>query len=199
MGKNEFYSGRVSQFCCTLDSQYWRASPAGLQASAPICSVKHRQRRYPLDRLPVSLKEEANMHSTIDRNPAGTALSSSLGLRAFAVATLLLAGVAAAARGGLSEAQARYQLDRAACMSGQSHQDNATCLKEAGAALQEAKSGRTSAGQSSYEQNQLIRCEHLSGGDRDDCLRRMRGEGTVSGSVESGGIYRELRTTVPAK
>ena len=30
-------------------------------------------------------------------------------------------------------------------------------------------------------------------------LRRMHGEGTVSGSVESGGIYRELRTTVPAQ
>jgi len=27
----------------------------------------------------------------------------------------------------------------------------------------------------------------------------MNGEGTISGSVESGGFYRELRTPVPAK
>jgi hypothetical protein len=112
---------------------------------------------------------------------------------------MLVAGMAAAAGGNLSEAQARYQQDRAACMSGQSHQDRATCLREAGAALQEAKRARIGDGQGSYEQNQRNRCDRLQAGDRDDCLRRMRGEGTVSGSVESGGIYRELRTTVPSQ
>lgn len=112
---------------------------------------------------------------------------------------MLVAGMAAAAGGNMSEAQARYQQDRAACTSGQSYQDRATCLREAGAALQEAKRGRIGDGQTSYEQNRLIRCDRLPAGDREDCLRRMRGEGTVSGSVEGGGIYRELRTTVPAK
>jgi hypothetical protein len=112
---------------------------------------------------------------------------------------MLVAGMAAAAGGSLAQAQARYQQDRAACISGQSHQDRATCLREAGAALQEAKRGRLGDSQSSYEQNQLVRCDGLPAGDRADCLRRMRGEGTVSGSVESGGIYRELRTTVPAQ
>ena len=112
---------------------------------------------------------------------------------------MLVAGMAAAAGGNLSEIQARYQQDRAACMSGQSHQDRATCLREAGAALQAAKRGRSGDGQGQYEQNRLIRCERLPAGDREDCVRRMRGEGTVSGSVESGGIYRELRTTVPAQ
>jgi hypothetical protein len=123
----------------------------------------------------------------------------SLGLWACAVGAMLVAGIAAAAGGNLSEAQARYQQDRAACISGQSYQDRTTCLREAGAALQEAKRGRIGDGQSSYEQNRLIRCDRLSAGDREDCLRRMHGEGTVSGNVESGGIYRELRTTVPAQ
>ncbi len=141
------------------------------------------------------------MQSIIDRNPARTAqkIIPSLGLWACAVGAVLVAGMAAAAGGNLSEAQARYQQDRAACISGQSYQDRATCLREAGAALQEAKRGRIGDGQSSYEQNQLIRCDRLAAGDREDCLRRMHGEGTVSGSVESGGIYRELRTTVPAQ
>jgi hypothetical protein len=109
---------------------------------------------------------------------------------------MLAAGMAAAAGGDLAEAQSRYRQDRATCISGQSYQDRATCLKEAGAALQEAKRGRLGDDQSSaYEQNRLLRCDRHTGGDREDCLRRMRGEGTVSGSVEGGGVYRELRTT----
>jgi hypothetical protein len=137
--------------------------------------------------------------STMDRNPAGAGPISFLGLLACAVGALLLAGMAAAAGGNPSEAQARYQQDRAACMSVQSKEDRATCLREAGAALQEAKRGQIGGGQTSYEQNQLLRCDRLTAGEREDCLRRMRGEGTVSGSVEGGGIYRELRTTVPAQ
>jgi hypothetical protein len=112
---------------------------------------------------------------------------------------MLVAGMAAAADAKLSDAQARYEQDRAACISGQSYQDRATCLREAGAALQAAKRGRIGDDQSSYEQNRLMRCDRLPAGDRDDCLRRMHGEGSVSGSVEGGGIYRELRTTVPAQ
>lgn len=141
------------------------------------------------------------MTSAIDRNPAGAGLQriSFLGLSAAAVGAVLFAGLAAAAGGSLSDAQARYQQDRAACLSGQSYQDRATCLREAGAALQEAKRGRAGDSDSAYEQNRLIRCDGLPAGDREDCLRRMRGEGTVSGSVESGGIYRELRTMVPVQ
>ena len=112
---------------------------------------------------------------------------------------MLVTGMAAAAGGNLPEAEARYQQDRAACLSGQSYQDRQTCLREAGAARQEAKRGHLGDGQSSYEQNRVIRCERLTAGDREDCLRRMHGEGTASGSVEGGGIYRELRTTVPAR
>jgi hypothetical protein len=143
--------------------------------------------------------EDAIVKSTMDRNPAGAGPISHLGLSACAVAALLLAGVAAAADVNPSEAQARYQQDRAACTSGQSQQDRATCLREAGAALQESARGQSGGGQSAYEQNQLLRCDRLTADEREDCLRRMRGEGTVSGSVEGGGIYRELRTTVPAQ
>lgn len=121
------------------------------------------------------------------------------GLSACAIGAILVAGMAAAAGGNLAEAQARYRQDRAACTSGQSQQDRATCLREAGAALEAAKRGRLDDDQSVYEKNPLIRCERLPTQEREDCLRRMRGEGTVSGSVESGGVYRELRTTVPAE
>ena len=104
-----------------------------------------------------------------------------------------------AATADMSEAQARYKQERAKCMSGQSQQDRATCLQEADAALKEAKRRKLADGTAQYEQNQLKRCELHQGEDREYCLRMMRGEGTTSGSVEGGGIYRELRITVPAK
>lgn len=99
-----------------------------------------------------------------------------------------------------SEAQARYQQERAACLSGQTSQDQATCLKEAGAALAEARRGSLSEGQSRVErrQNRTDRCKVLTGDERTDCLARMRGEGTTEGSVSGGGILREKVTIVPA-
>ncbi|MGP1676811.1 MAG: hypothetical protein ACTS6J_06590 [Burkholderiales bacterium] len=141
------------------------------------------------------------MEFTIDRDTAGPVqrMIPALVLSSFAVGTFLVAAMAAAAGGDLAQAQARYKQDRAACISGQSYQDRATCLREAGAALQEAKRGRLGDDQSTYEKNRLMRCDRLPAGEREDCLRRMHGEGTVRGSVESGGTFRELRTTVPAQ
>jgi hypothetical protein len=107
----------------------------------------------------------------------------------------------------ITDAQARYERDRAACSSGQSSQDRATSVREAAAARDEARheirreprnaTARATGGdQARFEQNRMLRCEPLPQGQREDCIRRMRGEGTVSGSVEGGGIYRELRSTV---
>ena len=110
---------------------------------------------------------------------------------------LLAASAVAAAAGSQSDAQARYRSDRAACMSGETSQDRATCLREAGAALREAMRGglaETDGGQ--YEQNRLVRCDPLPTEDRHDCVRRMHGEGTTTGSIDGGGIYRELVTPV---
>ena len=42
--------------------------------------------------------------------------------------------------------------------------------------------------------NKFARCDyHKDPNDREYCIRRMKGEGTVSGSVEGGGVMRELR------
>ncbi len=86
--------------------------------------------------------------------------------------------------------QQAYQRERAACLSGQSHQDRATCLKEAGAALAEARrGGLTAAGP-----NATQRCDALQGDEYTACVARMSGAGVVKGSVEGGGVYRELTT-----
>ena len=114
------------------------------------------------------------------------------------IAALVSPLVAAADRNTLADAQERYQEERARCMSAQLDEDRAACLKEAGAARQAARRGELEDNPGIYETNRLARCVYLPKGDREDCERRMRGEGTTSGSVEGGGIYRELRTQVPA-
>ena len=73
-------------------------------------------------------------------------------------------------------------------------------LREAGAAKQEARQGilARSDNPAEFEHNRLARCDKHQGEDRDYCIRRMNGEGSVSGSVEGGGLLRELRVQVPA-
>ena len=108
---------------------------------------------------------------------------------------LLGATVALAAdRIDVSAAQAAYQRDLAACNSGQTNQDRPSCLREAGAALQEAGRSRPDGKPDQFEENRLLRCDSQPAEDRQDCVRRMNGEGTTSGSVDGGGIIRELVT-----
>ena len=111
------------------------------------------------------------------------------------------AGAALAAPAGAASAQQVYQADRAACNAGRSNEDRATCLREAGAALQEARQGHlngTAEDQATLQRNRLARCDRHQGAERDDCVRMMQGDGTSSGSVARGGILRELTTVVPA-
>lgn len=120
--------------------------------------------------------------------------------RMAAVALIFAAGsmasLTASAAGASADANARYQAERAICNSGQSNQDRATCLKEAGAALAESKRGRLDEGKGSYQQNAMTRCNALPGDERDACQRRIDGEGTTTGSVAAGGVLREIVTPV---
>jgi len=112
----------------------------------------------------------------------------------FAAGALLISTAPVAAE--RSGAEAAYQRERAACNSGQTGQDRATCLREAGAARVEARRGGLDEGQGQLERNRLLRCDSQPPQDRQDCVRRMNGEGVTSGSVQGGGILRELVTPV---
>jgi len=99
-----------------------------------------------------------------------------------------------------TEAQARYSQERAYCMSGRSQQDQATCMKEAGAALQENRRGNLSTiDRGQINQNTETRCEVLKGDDKAACRARMEGMGTTEGSVAGGGILREITITKPGQ
>ena len=124
------------------------------------------------------------------------ALTSRCRSRWVAAVLLSLSTSAMAATGAASsEIEARYSQDRAKCLSGMSNQDRATCLKEAGAARVAARQGQLEDAGESKQRNAKLRCNALTGDDAKDCRSRMDGNGTVSGSVEAGGLLRETVTT----
>ncbi|WP_299451818.1 hypothetical protein [uncultured Pigmentiphaga sp.] len=113
-------------------------------------------------------------------------------------AAVLGALVFSAAQAAMSP-EAAYREEVARCNSGKTGQDRATCLREAGAALQEARRGRLrDEDPSIYEKNRILRCNALPEADRPACIARAEGRGTVTGSVEGGGLLREYREVVPA-
>src|SRR5690606_11735055 len=116
-------------------------------------------------------------------------MSPRLGLATLAAAgTLLVIGTAVAA----DAAQEAYQAQRAICEAGTSGQDRATCLREAGAALQEARRGRLTRGVSEahLRANAAQRCERLPAKQRSDCMALRGSDVQVRGSVAGGGVLR---------
>ena len=93
-----------------------------------------------------------------------------------------------------------YQRERAACNLDGTPQGRTTCLKEAGAAHAEAKRRQLGNGEdeAALRQNAELRCRSVATADRDHCQRMARGEGTVSGSVDGGGVLKTLVTPIPA-
>ena len=114
--------------------------------------------------------------------------------------TLALALAAAIAPAGAakakpSQAQADYQRERARCQRGEGGQGLATCLKEAGAAYQEARRGRLgNAPAQDLARNATQRCNAQPPADREACIQRILGAGSAEGSVEGGGLLRRSET-----
>ncbi|MGE4244060.1 hypothetical protein [Ramlibacter sp.] len=114
-------------------------------------------------------------------------------------ALVAMAGVLAASAAGAAPSQAvqTYERERAECLRGSSNQDRATCLREASAALREARAGRLSTGD--LAANRTQRCNALPAPDRNECLARMSEAGSASGTARDGGIIRELTSPAGTK
>jgi hypothetical protein len=101
----------------------------------------------------------------------------------------------AATKAELAQARKEYQQERARCLKGDTNQDRATCLKEAGAAYDEARRGKlASTAGSDLAANATQRCQAQPVADRADCIRRIKDAGTTKGSVQGGGVIRETET-----
>ena len=115
-----------------------------------------------------------------------------------ALLTLLVAlastAALAASKPASIDPQVRYQRERAACSVIRDVGDRNNCLSEASARLAGTKPSLAEEAPDILMRNALRRCEPLPESDRKDCVARMNGRGTTSGSVEGGGIYRELVT-----
>lgn len=133
---------------------------------------------------------------TCNTRPREIALALTLGF-----AMLWSAAAAVAAGAANKEAESRYRAERAACLEGRSSQDRTTCLKEAGAALAEARrEGQTRPVQPDYLANALARCQRVPAVERADCERLVQGQGSSNGSVAEGAIVRQMvsKSVTPA-
>jgi hypothetical protein len=117
------------------------------------------------------------------------------GLFAFAAAAVQ---VSIAADAGL-DSSGNYEQERAWCMTNTQGDDRVACLKESGAARAEKRDGTLNNKGANFYANSMQRCEALSGEDRAACKARMMGFGSASGSVQGGGIIRQVETVVPAQ
>lgn len=96
----------------------------------------------------------------------------------------------------LDSIEARYQLERASCLMKFSRESRETCLKEAEGARAEARRGQLQNQEDprTLEQNARRRCQNLPVERRADCERMARDDAKISGSVESGGVLKEITT-----
>lgn len=124
-------------------------------------------------------------------------------LQSFRPLSLLLAVAAclapltagAAAGGDQAERRAIYERDRAACETGRSTQERGLCLHDVTVAYRMPHTNKPyDLDPSTYLRNQALRCGPLKDKELEACVARMRGAGSTRGSVETGGMLRELTT-----
>lgn len=103
--------------------------------------------------------------------------------------------VGAATSNEQAERRAIFERDRAACETGRSTQERNLCLHDVTVAYRMPHTNKPyDLDASAYQRNQALRCGPLKDKDLEACMARMRGAGSTSGSVATGGIYRELTT-----
>ena len=132
-----------------------------------------------------------NMDKTrVNRSLASFGVTALLAMTAFTAQVASGAGVT-----GIDDT-GNYRSEVQACMNGQTQEDRDTCLKEARNAHADKQRGLLDNSGASYEQNAKARCNVQKGEDRAACEARVLGFGEASGSVEGGGIIREVETVV---
>ena len=89
-----------------------------------------------------------------------------------------------------------YQQERAWCMANTSGEEQATCLKNSGAAQAEKRRGTLDNNGGNFDANAMQRCNVLTGEDRAACQARVAGLGSASGSVQGGGVMKQVETVV---
>jgi len=92
------------------------------------------------------------------------------------------------------DAHAGYEQERQKCMTNNTQDTLATCLREAGAAQDAANKGQLSNPGTAAGDNAVQRCAAFqNAAEQAECTRRV--QSPASGSVSGGGVLRESVTT----
>jgi hypothetical protein len=126
------------------------------------------------------------------------------GAACFGGAALLALSAAMAPSASAQTASASTGLDAsgnpksemAACRSGKTAQDRATCMKEVRNAQAARRAGRLENYGDQFAANALKRCEVFKEPDDLTACRARVEQGRINGSVAEGGILREAQTEV---
>jgi hypothetical protein len=112
----------------------------------------------------------------------------------FSVGMVLAAGALAATPRAAASPETRYQKEAGLCMALRPSDERDTCLDGAYGRLLNTRPTPLEELAYQLKANALKRCEPLPEPLRKDCVERMSGGGSQTGSVSQGGIYRELVT-----
>ena len=94
-----------------------------------------------------------------------------------------------------SDARARYEQEREKCMTNNTQDSLATCLREANNALDASRKGQLSNPGPVAADNAVQRCAAFpTAAEQAECERRVENT-PASGSVQGGGVLRESVTT----
>ena len=131
-------------------------------------------------------------------HPIRTAMAAGLALCTLAAAAAPRTPVPSVDRAAVEH---RYQAERASCLALPKADARHNCLREAGAARQDALAGKlTMAGMTPEQRrhNRLARCTvHHDASDRKACEAMALGAGNAEGSVAEGAVIRELVVQIP--
>lgn len=120
-----------------------------------------------------------------------------LGAAALLAMTAATAQVTAGTLGPTGiDASGDYNQEKAACLSGRTQQDRATCLREAQNARADKRRGILDNAGGNFAANAVARCAALPQDDKAACEARIQGMGTSTGSVAGGGLLYEAETVV---
>ena len=89
-----------------------------------------------------------------------------------------------------------YTHERAWCIANTAGEERASCLKNSGAAQVERGRGTLDTNGRAFETNAMQRCDVFLSEERGACEARVAGYGSASGSVQGGGIIKQVETVV---
>jgi hypothetical protein len=175
----------------------WRYRPA---PTAPVGTVLQPMRRWSDGAhcwagRACRLVKEKRMPSA-PRSASSSTTAPRLASLGLAAATVLAFSALAASPREPTNPKAQYQREAGRCMVLRQLDDRDNCLDAAYGRYLNTQPTPTEELAHQLKANALKRCEPLPEALRKDCIERMSGGGTQTGSVAEGGVYRELVTIV---